>query len=797
MKLRDFMFWNKSSGFSTVELLIALGVTSALGLGGAYLMSNLEKNKQQLAVQTSYLAVEKSIEGFLISPRGCSVLEGKSLFTGDPDDETDPTGEISFKKDPRATQVFGKNEKVGDIEIKSLKIVKFNSFDANSSTGIAQVQLKMLKKGSTKGAKRLIPVSVNVVGNVVQNCNYNQTRALNDLKNQICAEAYDMAPTMTCEQVIASLENSVVEEICQEVYGAKPALKFYSGANVLCDFTKLHANKRCGAGFVQAFAADGSLVCRNISFPSPPTCLAWSSWSPATSTQCSGAPFTQTRTCTTPGVTATQPQQAIGTGPSTYTYNPADPSTICPSQTTTRTDSCTGAQTQVPGTSTASSCTTTCSGPYAWNTTYNCCYDSRVVGCFGPGSLVTMPNGGQVEIDKLKVGDQVLSFNESTGKVESDIVKTVFYHQREKRDLYLLSLSNGSILEATPEHLIYVPALKTYKSVASIHHDRSIVLAGTDGEEVRIVESQKIYQWIPVYNLHVAKNMNYFVGGVLVHNEKDETAFDEAEACCASVTTASGNCYGDASYPRFVRMSGCEADFAAYDACEPAPAQTTTAWGLATVCFVKGTPITMEDGSIKKIEDVKLGENILSFDESKQQLTVAPVTQTFHHPTQMSELYEFYLENGTTLKSNGIHPLYIQEMGDYLKAEEIYKLWLKGQSATMLGQLGEPVRILAIVTTTEEVKLYNLHVRSRYDSLVQESDIGHNYFANGVLVHNKIVQEDQRPIMASSRDCCNSSGAVVRNFDKQCEGTSAQKNAYDTCFEAVCPRYNPASGLCN
>jgi len=72
-------------------------------------------------------------------------------------------------------------------------------------------------------------------------------------------------------------------------------------------------------------------------------------------------------------------------------------------------------------------------------------------------------------------------------------------------------------------------------------------------------------------------------------------------------------------------------------------------------CFVAGTKITMADGSEKNIEDVKVGESVLSQDSdgnlgsSMVKRLTSPVREGY---------YEITLEDGTVLKVTDEHPLY-------------------------------------------------------------------------------------------------------------------------------------------
>lgn len=75
-------------------------------------------------------------------------------------------------------------------------------------------------------------------------------------------------------------------------------------------------------------------------------------------------------------------------------------------------------------------------------------FDGTGVHCFAKGTLITTPNG-QVEIEKLKVGDKVLSFNEQTKEIE---VSTILELANQKHhNLYELNFSGIKII-VTDDH---------------------------------------------------------------------------------------------------------------------------------------------------------------------------------------------------------------------------------------------------------------------------------------------------------------------------------------------------------
>ncbi len=61
---------------------------------------------------------------------------------------------------------------------------------------------------------------------------------------------------------------------------------------------------------------------------------------------------------------------------------------------------------------------------------------------------------GSKKIEDIKIGDKILSYNEKTGKKEYDIVTNIF--NRKTNKLINLTLSNGNELKLTEEHPVFV-----------------------------------------------------------------------------------------------------------------------------------------------------------------------------------------------------------------------------------------------------------------------------------------------------------------------------------------------------
>ena len=137
-------------------------------------------------------------------------------------------------------------------------------------------------------------------------------------------------------------------------------------------------------------------------------------------------------------------------------------------------------------------------------------------------------------------------------------------------------------------------------------------------------------------------------------------------------------------------------------------------------CFTPGVQIAMADGTEKSIEDVRVGDLVLSWSEDRHRVVAAPVSETFVHYVETT-----LIQLTPELRATPNHPIYFD--GDWVRADEVTaggsgKALLEDGFSYDLESIGfEPYTIPNFSGT-----VYNLEVEGF-----------HNYFADGVLVHNK------------------------------------------------------------
>lgn len=73
-------------------------------------------------------------------------------------------------------------------------------------------------------------------------------------------------------------------------------------------------------------------------------------------------------------------------------------------------------------------------------------------------------------------------------------------------------------------------------------------------------------------------------------------------------------------------------------------------------CFLAGTKITMEDGSLKNIEDISIGDKVMAYDEEHNIFIPKHVTKTFIH-RNIPGIMEITFGNNIRLGMTLGHPI--------------------------------------------------------------------------------------------------------------------------------------------
>ena len=138
--------------------------------------------------------------------------------------------------------------------------------------------------------------------------------------------------------------------------------------------------------------------------------------------------------------------------------------------------------------------------------------------CFVAGTLVSTPNG-EVPIETLEVGDEVLARDMETGKTAAYPITALIRNHRA--DLCEVRMVDGDSVTASTNHRFFVVG-KGWTDAMELNRGDLLLMQG--GAHIRVddrvcrVEPNPV----PVFNLTVGVAHTYFVGPqrILVHNRK-------------------------------------------------------------------------------------------------------------------------------------------------------------------------------------------------------------------------------------------------------------------------------------
>lgn len=279
--------------------------------------------------------------------------------------------------------------------------------------------------------------------------------------------------------------------------------------------------------------------------------------------------------------------------------------------------------------------------------------------CFVAGTLITTFSGFK-SIELIQAGDIVLSYNERTHQNEySAVLQTMIHDVTE--NIYTLYIEND-ILEVTGIHRFYIMRNNKKHWIPVQDFQENDFVQFADGTLHRIEKVEIEVRTTRVYNFEVSNNHNYYVGEdqVLAHNKGGG-------------------------------------------------------------CFAAGTLVTLQ-GFYKNIEQVSVGDVVLSYNEQKKKNEYSTVVQTMIHLVK-EKIYTLYVERDK-LVVTGIHRFYITrgKEASWIPAEE---LCVGDKVRFADGTLHD---IAKISVEEKSLIVYNFEVSNTHNYYVGRSQI---------LAHNK------------------------------------------------------------
>jgi len=154
-----------------------------------------------------------------------------------------------------------------------------------------------------------------------------------------------------------------------------------------------------------------------------------------------------------------------------------------------------------------------------------------------------------------------------------------------------------------------------------------------------------------------------------------------------------------------------------------------------TSCLVKGTLIMLPDGSYTEIENLKIGDMVMTFDHATGEYVAAPIAFRFYAYNEI-KVITLTFDGGIEIKlANGGHGLFDSTLGKYVlvtpdNADEF--IGHRFSYAMFDGETGNTseIELKSAVITTEYVERYDIATANQF-----------NHIANGVLACSDTIVE--------------------------------------------------------
>ena len=131
-------------------------------------------------------------------------------------------------------------------------------------------------------------------------------------------------------------------------------------------------------------------------------------------------------------------------------------------------------------------------------------------GCFTGDTLVSTPDG-QVRIDELKEGNEVISFDDRGNTYAAKVLKV---HVHDNEQVYRYGFWGGEYLDATPNHWV-LNQYNAFVAIGSLGYDDCLIdVMG----HLRPVMSREELGAFTVYNLTVERRHTFIANNIRVHN---------------------------------------------------------------------------------------------------------------------------------------------------------------------------------------------------------------------------------------------------------------------------------------
>lgn len=146
--------------------------------------------------------------------------------------------------------------------------------------------------------------------------------------------------------------------------------------------------------------------------------------------------------------------------------------------------------------------------------TQYCDMDAICVYCFTPDTLIALADGSRKPIDKIEIGDNVISFNEQTGVFENRAVYHLFVRSVDE-DIVVIEFEDGKQVKLTCNHRVYTQRGKI-RADELCEDDEIVQFDKCTHRKIKGLSKKRYIG--NVHNFSVSDNHNYIAESCLVGN---------------------------------------------------------------------------------------------------------------------------------------------------------------------------------------------------------------------------------------------------------------------------------------
>lgn len=150
-----------------------------------------------------------------------------------------------------------------------------------------------------------------------------------------------------------------------------------------------------------------------------------------------------------------------------------------------------------------------------------------------------------------------------------------------------------------------------------------------------------------------------------------------------------------------------------------------------TCCFIGDTLVLMGDKSVKKIEDVKVGDTVLSYNEKTKEMDPGVVTR-FIKKENTTDMAKMEMETGEAVVFNAYHPFFTADGWKSLTQHEGLPLLTENDSILSPDGTYTKVRCITRWISEQPVVTYTLDIETNDNFFVGEKD--HFLLAHNVAI---------------------------------------------------------------